>query len=60
MTRKDFVLIASTVASLPVNKETRKAIARDFAIALETTNPAFDRDRFVTACMDGTDIGNKV
>jgi hypothetical protein len=50
MTRKHFVLIADTIASLPVDDETRAAIISGFVAMCATQNTAFDRDRFVAAC----------
>jgi hypothetical protein len=50
MTRKDFQLIAATIAGLEVGAETKRYVARSFAEALRSTNPNFNADRFVTAC----------
>ena len=55
MTKKDFELIASTVKALIVPSETRKTIAWAFAHALAATNPRFDAQRFVIACMTKQD-----
>ncbi len=49
MTKKDFILIAAVVHKLPDNI-LRVAVATEFATALATTNPLFDRARFLTAC----------
>lgn len=52
MSRKHFVLIAETIRGLrfPVAPEvTRRIVAEQFAKALATTNPGFNRDRFFTA-----------
>lgn len=63
MTRKDFNLIAETIRLLP-SFETRQedgmrypcdvvnfdAVCRRFAEALATTNPRFNKDRFIAAC----------
>lgn len=57
MTRKDFVLIAGAVRiaihpdSSKVEIQTIKTVAISLADALTRTNPRFDRDRFITACM---------
>ncbi len=56
MTRKDFVLIAATIASLDLSgydaaaDTVRADIARQFADRLVGTNANFDRTRFLTAC----------
>jgi hypothetical protein len=56
MTRKDFVLIAAAVASaraISVDAQHIGAVdtvALELADALRTTNPNFDRDRFLRAC----------
>lgn len=60
MTRKDFELIARTIAALhdemsaleyePVGTGTVRLAALKLAEALATTNPRFDRARFLSAC----------
>jgi len=51
MTRKDFELIAAAVKSVWLSHEpSRTTIANSLASALATTNPAFNRARFLTAC----------
>lgn len=52
MTRRDFELIAAVIrdAHLTVHGQ-RVTLASDMANALECTNPAFDRARFLRACM---------
>ncbi len=64
MTRQDFVLIATTlrntreeysaerigIAAEPVATATLNALATNMARALATTNPNFDRQRFLVAC----------
>jgi hypothetical protein len=50
MSRKDFVLIAATIKALAISPEDRKRVAEDFAYTLRTTNPNFNRTRFLTAC----------
>jgi len=54
MTRKDFELIAGTIANFPrIDYGARcviEEIAEELAGALATTNPAFNRAKFLTAC----------
>jgi hypothetical protein len=50
MTRKDFVLIASSINDLPLMYDTKKLIAQHFADRLSSTNQAFNRQRFILAC----------
>lgn len=56
MTRKHFNLIAKAIADAADIAESReegrilKQVARNLADGLETTNPAFNRDRFLDAC----------
>lgn len=55
MTRKDFVLIADVIATaklmdgVPAHWN-RSDIAHAFADRLASTNPNFDRARFIDAC----------
>lgn len=51
MTKKDYELIAKTIAGSVLASEDRRIIAGEFAEALRGTNPNFDTDRFVAACM---------
>jgi hypothetical protein len=56
MTKKDFVLIARTINSLfNATVDDKRAIAEHFARAfdfyLATTNPRFDGQRFIDACI---------
>lgn len=51
MTRKDFELIASTIAALPLDDDDRTTVAVEFAHALSKTRFAFER--FVLAAMKG-------
>jgi len=55
MTRKDFQLIADVLSkhtSVTIAKDlVVEAIALDFAHALKATNPRFDVQRFVDACV---------
>ena len=59
MSRKDFQLIAETLRTLPsfttINPACSDVVRFDvlvnqFADALRSTNPRFDRERFVSAC----------
>ena len=61
MTRKDFELVAAVVAGLHLTGRSLSApvataaqidgIAQRFADALATTNTAFDRAKFLRACL---------
>jgi hypothetical protein len=59
MTRKDYELIAGAIANLRgqqldggalTNPPTLREVASELATELATTNPRFDRARFLTAC----------
>ncbi len=51
MTKKDFQLIAEVLANAWWGSNDQKShIAHDLADALTTTNPRFDRARFLAAC----------
>lgn len=54
MTRKDFQMMAETIAALgragAYNAATQREIAENFAHRLAQTNPRFDRARFIKAC----------
>jgi hypothetical protein len=58
MTRKDYVIIAEAIAGMCDKYDGEDwtingamyPFARQIADALETDNPRFDRDRFLTAC----------
>lgn len=49
MTRKEYELIATLIATAPMKRTTREVLARHFAKALTTTSPRFDEQRFVKA-----------
>jgi hypothetical protein len=49
VTRRDFALIAETIASLPGDTD-QVTLAAAFALRLRTTNPRFDTLRFLDAC----------
>ena len=55
MTRKDFQLIAKVLKASgkdsPMNRCVIKDVAMNFAVELQKTNPRFDVQRFVNACM---------
>ena len=57
MTRKDFCLIADVIKELPSFECTQdndvvrhSVIVERFACALASTNPRFNRQRFIAAC----------
>jgi hypothetical protein len=50
MSRKDYVLIAETIAQLDIEYPVKAIIAQEFARKLSTTNGNFDRARFLKAC----------
>ena len=51
MTRKDYVMIADTIAtSWHASADSKADLAYRFADALGADNPRFDRTRFLTAC----------
>lgn len=55
MTKKHFQMIADTIKFLSnVTEAQREEIARDFARSLCSTNPNFDSERFVAACVGET------
>lgn len=57
MTKKDFELIAAVVKGLPADTDYLSAglVAIHLADALATTNPRFNRGRFLEACSPRTD-----
>lgn len=56
MTRKDFVLIAATIADLKLRTlDERLRVSQDFAQVLARTNDHFNRARFIAACMTEKD-----
>ena len=55
MTKKDFILIAAALKATQPSYAARAQVAHDITInaiadALATTNPLFDRARFLAAC----------
>jgi len=52
MQKRHFDLIAATIANMSVPDPLyRHYVANHFANALQSTNPRFDRARFLKACM---------
>jgi len=54
MTRKDFQLIADVLkahGTSPMNRLVVKELAVSFAQKLSDTNPRFNKQRFVEACL---------
>jgi len=56
MTKKDFKLIAEVLRKNDYAQESQfsylfESLAESFADALATTNPRFDRERFLAACL---------
>lgn len=66
MTRKDFNLIAQTIKMLPssdhkgIDTVRFDALCSQFADALSSTNPRFDRERFIAACNGRETMPEKV
>lgn len=57
MTRRDYVLIASVLANTArVERTSRVLLAVSFADALVSTNPRFDRGRFLAAALDNDEV----
>jgi hypothetical protein len=63
MTKRDFVLIAESFAkcapdakTAPAAREMWRDLRGTIATALDSTNPRFDRDRFLRACANGKEI----
>lgn len=50
MSRKDYVLIAETIAGLDIEYSAKAIIAHEFARKLSAANGNFDRGRFILAC----------
>jgi hypothetical protein len=50
MTKKDYQLISQAIADTWCQFESQKAIAENLAAALESTNPLFNKTRFLVAC----------
>jgi hypothetical protein len=53
MTQKDFVLIANTIHGLLLDGPAKVHVAERFARVLSDTNPRFEHERFVRACVYG-------
>jgi len=55
MTRKDFQLIADVLkasSTSPMNRCVIRELAVSFASELTKTNPRFNKERFVKACLE--------
>jgi len=55
MTRKDYELIAMTIRDrlfLQLTEQQRMDVAKGFADTLASTNPCFNRERFIRACTE--------
>lgn len=66
MTKKDYELIAATISGFrpPIYSDdgsgaTRRYMAQQFADALATTSPKFDRERFLRACQPESVRGSR-
>lgn len=51
MQKRHFALIAETIASMPVSRGARAALADHFADALADTNENFHREHFIAVAM---------
>jgi len=51
MTKTDYEIIASVLREATITRAVREYLAFRFAAALKDTNPRFDSDRFVDACI---------
>lgn len=51
MTRKHFVALAQAIRDSIISRIEREAVARALVPALRETNPKFDPERFIDACM---------
>lgn len=63
MQHRHFVLIAQTIAELgrgaaPIPSAQQEMIAHHFAASLRSTNPRFDRERFI-ACALGAPVSGR-
>lgn len=52
MTRKDFKLIVEIIRFTPITNRQRLKVAERAAVLLEETNPRFDSEKFIRACVD--------
>lgn len=50
MQHRHFATVAAIIASLPHGAKIQRQVAEHFADELRTTNPKFDRRRFLQAC----------
>ncbi len=51
MTRKHFIAIAKAIRTCIKSVEDRESIARELLPALKASNPSFDSQRFLNACL---------
>jgi hypothetical protein len=51
MSRKDYEAIARIINSLALTDAKRESLGQQMADYFEATNPRFDRERFVKACI---------
>lgn len=51
MEHRHFATIAAIIRALPEAADTRAGMAQHFARHLRATNPRFNTDRFLAACM---------
>jgi len=53
MTRQHFKKIAQIIRDFPyLSDAERQNMAKQFAAGLSETNPAFKKDKFISACME--------
>ena len=53
LTRKDFKMIAEIIFNSNKSAEDKLQSAQSYADALAKTNPRFNRDKFIRACING-------
>lgn len=53
--RRHYEFMAATIKGLDILLDDRIQVAKCFARALQDTNPLFDADRFVDACLSTDD-----
>lgn len=51
--RRHFEFIAQIINRLALSGDDLDEVAAEFADALKSTNPAFDKERFIRACLKG-------
>jgi len=50
MTKKDYELIARTIAGLPFGHSDKMKVADEFSFQLRRDNPRFNEEKFLKAC----------